>query len=292
MLRTWLLLAAMTALFMGAGFLMGGVNGMLVAFAVACGMNFFAYWFSGSMALAMYKAHPLTEQDNPELYAMVERLALKAGIPTPKAYLIDNPQPNAFATGRNPQNGTVAVTTGLLSLLDSREVAAVLAHEIGHIKNRDTLIMTVTATLAGAVGMLANFFMFFGGRQGEGRNPIASIALMILAPLAATLVQLAISRAREYEADAAGAEYCGDPLALASALRKISGTAERIPNMDAENNPATAHMFIVNPLHGMGVDNLFSTHPSPAKRILALEGMAARPMVAPRLRKGSFRFSG
>ena len=275
--KTGVLLAGITALFLAIGFLIGGQQGMLMAFVFALGTNLFAYWNSDKMVLRMYHAQPIDAHSQPELLAMVRELAANAGIPEPRAYLMDNPQPNAFATGRNPQNAAVAVTTGLLERLDAHEVRAVLAHELAHIKNRDTLIMTITATLAGAIGMLANFAFFFGGtRDGERANPLAGILIAILAPMAAMLVQMAISRTREYGADQGGAEMSGDPLALASALQKISAASGRIVNVDAEHNPATAHLFIANPLHGRGVDNLFSTHPSADNRISALRELATR----------------
>ncbi len=271
-LKTGLLLAGMTALFMFIGATLGGQQGMVIALLFAMGTNFFAYWFSDSMVLRMHGARQVSEQEAPELYRMVAQLAERAQMPMPKVYIMNNPQPNAFATGRNPQNAAVAATTGLLQMLTPREVAGVMAHELAHIKNRDTLIMTVTATLAGAISMLANFAMFFGGR--ENRNPIASILVMILAPMAAMLVQMAISRTREYAADRVGAEIAGDPEALASALQKIEQGAMRIDNHRAENNPATAHMFIINPLHAYKVDNLFSTHPKTANRIAKLMELA------------------
>lgn len=275
--KTGLLLAAMTALFGGIGFLIGGEAGMLIALAVAAGMNLFAYWNSDRMVLSMYQAREVDARSAPEFHALIAELAQRAGIPMPRVYVIDNDQPNAFATGRNPQNAAVAATTGLLHSLSREELAGVMAHEIAHIRNRDTLIMTVTATLAGAIGMLANFALFFGGgnNRNNGLGIIGSIAIMILAPVAAMLVQMAISRSREYAADHAGAEICGEPRWLASALQRISGAAERIPNEEAEGNPATAHMFIVNPLHGRGMDGLFSTHPSTENRVAALMALAS-----------------
>ena len=274
--KTGLLLAAMTALFGVVGFLIGGEAGMLIALALAAAMNLFAYWNSDRMVLSMYGAREVDAQTAPEFYGLVQQLAQRAGLPMPKVYVIDNDQPNAFATGRNPENAAVAATTGLLHSLSREEIAGVMAHELGHVKNRDTLIMTVTATLAGAIGMLANFAMFFGGSRDNrnGLGIIGSLAVMILAPVAAMLVQMAISRSREYEADKAGAEISGNPQALASALQRISGTVERVPNHQAEGNPATAHMFIINPLTGGGVDNLFSTHPSTENRVAALMQLA------------------
>jgi heat shock protein HtpX len=274
-MKTGILLAAMTALFMAIGFMVGGSSGMLIAFVVACGMNLFSYWNSDKMMLKMHNARQIDPQSAPDFHAMIARLAQNAQIPCPKIYIIDTPQPNAFATGRNPENAAVAATTGLLEMLSPDQIEGVMAHELAHIKNRDTLIMTVTATIAGAIGMLANFFAFFGGgRDGERSNPILGIAMMILAPLAASLVQMAISRTREYSADRMGAEISGKPMALAGALHKISGAAGRVMNPTAENNPATAHMFIINPLAGRGVDNLFSTHPNAQNRIQALAEMA------------------
>ncbi len=271
--KTALLMAAMTALFMGMGYLLAGQGGMLIALMAAAAMNALTWWNSDKMVLRMQNARPLAPGDVPGLHEMVGGLAQRAGLPMPAVYLIDTPQPNAFATGRNPQNAAVAVTTGLLRSLSPEELAGVVAHELAHIRNRDTLIMTVTATFAGAITMLANFAMLFGGRRENGPGPIASIAMMILAPLAAMLVQMAISRTREYAADRAGAEICGRPLWLASALERIAAGAARIDNPAAEANPATAPLFIVNPLHGGARDKLFATHPATANRIAALRGM-------------------
>lgn len=270
-----MLLAAMTALFMGVGWLLGGGGGMLIAFVAAAGMNLFAYWNSDRMVLGMYGAQPVAPQSAPELYQLVGELAARAGLPMPRVYVLENDQPNAFATGRDPQHAAVAVTTGILAALTREELAGVIAHELAHIKNRDTLTMTITATLAGAIGMLANFAMFFGGnRDNRGPGLIGSLAIMILAPLTATLVQMAISRSREYQADRGGAEISGDPRALARALEKLDAYAHQVTNPAAERNPATAHMFIVNPLNGHGADNLFATHPSTANRIAALLQMS------------------
>jgi heat shock protein HtpX len=279
-MKTFALLAAMTALFMGVGYLVGGAGGMMIAFVVAAGMNLFAYWNSDKMVLAHYHAQAV-EPNHPDplvrTYAAdVVALAQRAGLPIPKVYVIENDQPNAFATGRDPAHAAVAATTGLLRMLSRDEIRGVMAHELAHVTNRDTLTMTVTATLAGAIGMLANFAMFFGGRDGRS-NPIAGIAIMILAPIAAALVQMAISRSREYEADRIGAEIAGDPGALARALQKIEHYARGVTNVDAERNPATAHLFIINPLHGQGADNLFSTHPSTANRVARLNAMAQKP---------------
>lgn len=274
--KTALLLAAMTALFGTVGFLIGGSTGMLVAFLVSVGMNAYAYWNSDKAVLRMYGAHEVGERDDPELYGLVRELARRAQIPMPKLYIMDNDQPNAFATGRDPAHGAVAVTTGIMRRLSREELAGVIAHELAHIKNRDTLIMTVTATIAGAISMLANFAMFFGNSDNRN-NPlgiIGTIALMFLAPMAAMLVQMAISRSREYAADRVGAEIAGQPLWLASALENIQSTASRVVNVDAERNPATAHMFIINPLTGQGMDNLFSTHPSTQNRVAKLQEMA------------------
>ncbi|WP_213269202.1 zinc metalloprotease HtpX [Hyphomonas sp.] len=273
--KTFVLLAAMTAIFMAIGFLVGGTGGMILAFLVAAGMNIFAWWNSDKMVLRMQGAQEvLPDTKNPMLRAFgedVARLAENAGLPAPRIYIIDTPQPNAFATGRNPQNAAVAATTGLLSMLTREEVAGVMAHELAHVQNRDTLTMTVTATLAGAIGMLANFALFFG-RERAGL--IGSIAIMIFAPMAAALVQMAISRSREYVADKRGAEICGNPLWLASALEKIERGARAQINPYAERSPAMAHMYISNPLNGRGADNLFSTHPSTANRVEALRRMA------------------
>jgi heat shock protein HtpX len=274
--RTAILLAALTALFMGIGYLIGGQGGMLLALLAAGAMNLFTYWNSDKMVLRMYGAREADERSAPELYALVKRLAANAGLPMPRVFVMDNPQPNAFATGRNPENAAVAVTTGLLRTVDQAELAGVIAHELGHIKNRDTLLMTMTATIAGAISMLANFGFYFGGRSNNNGNigVIGTLLLLILGPLAAGLVQMAISRTREYEADRAGAEISGAPLALAAALAKIASTAKRIPNMTAERNPASAPLFIVNPLSGARMDNLFSTHPNVENRIARLEAVA------------------
>jgi len=273
--RTAILLAALTALFMGIGYLFAGQTGMIVAFLVAGGMNLFAYWNSDKMVLRMYGAREVDERSAPELYAMVRQLAQAAALPMPRVYIMENPQPNAFATGRNPENAAVAVTTGLMRTVDEGELAGVIAHELGHIKNHDTLLMTITATIAGAISMLANFGFFFGGRGNNNGNIgfIGTLLLVILGPLAAGLVQMAISRTREYEADRLGAEISKRPLRLASALKKIAGAAEHIPNPPAERNPASAHLFIVNPLSGARMDSLFSTHPATQNRIAALREM-------------------
>ena len=274
-MRTGMLLAFMTALFMGVGFLIGGTGGMMIALVIAAGMNLFSYWNSDKMVLNMHHAVEVDENNAPEYYGIVRDLAERAGLPMPKVFLIQNDQPNAFATGRNPQNAAVAASTGLLQRLSPQEVAAVMAHELAHVENRDTLTMTITATLAGAISMLGNFAMFFGGNR-ENNNPFGFIGVlvaMIVAPFAAMIVQMAISRTREYAADRRGAEICGNPLWLASALNKIARGAQAIVNEDAERNPASAPLFIINPLSGRGADNLFSTHPSTENRIAALEAM-------------------
>ena len=274
--KTAVLLGAMTALFSVVGFAIGGQTGMMIAFVIAVGMNFFSYWNADKMVLRMHGAREVDEHSEPEYYGLIKQLAENAELPMPKVYIMENDQPNAFATGRNPEHAAVAATTGLLKLLTTEEIAGVMAHELGHVKNRDILIMTITATIAGAIGMLAQFGMFFGGRGGDGErpNPIIMIAMMILAPMAAGLVQMAISRSREYQADKLGAQICGHPLWLANALHKISGMAAHIPNEAAEANPASAHMFIINPLTGRSMDNLFSTHPDTQNRIDALVAMA------------------
>ncbi|WP_333827671.1 zinc metalloprotease HtpX [Pararhodobacter sp.] len=272
--KTAMLMAAMTALFLGAGYAVAGASGALIALVIAAGMNAMAWWNSDKAVLRLHNARPVDATTAPELQEMVLRLARDAGMPAPKVYIIDQDQPNAFATGRNPDNAAVAATTGLLQRLSNEEVAAVMAHELAHIKNYDTLIMTITATFAGAISMLANFALIFGRGRNQS-NPIALIAMMILAPLAAAVVQMAISRSREYEADKVGAEICGNPLWLASALQRIQGFATRIDNDSAERNPATAHMFIINPLHAFKRDKLFSTHPATENRVAALEKLAA-----------------
>lgn len=272
--KTGMLLAAMTALFMGLGYLIGGGGGATIAFFVAAAMNLFAYWNSDKMVLRMYKARRVDETTAPNYVGIVRKLAQNAGIPMPATYIIDNPQPNAFATGRNPEHAAVAATTGLIATLTPEELAGVMAHELTHIRNRDTLIMTVTATIAGAISMLANFALFFGGNRNNSGGLIGTLALAILAPMAAALVQMAISRTREYSADAGGAEISGNPLWLASALQRIEEAARRAPNEAAEANPATAHMFIINPLNGRGRDNLFSTHPATANRVAELRRIA------------------
>ena len=271
--RTATLLAGLAALFMGVGYLLGGATGAMIALAVAAATNLFAYWNSDRMVLSMHGAQEADANYAPDLHRMVADLAARAQLPMPKVYLMDNPQPNAFATGRNPQNAAVAVTTGLMQQLSREELAGVIAHELAHIKHHDTLLMTITATIAGAISMLGQFGMFFGGNRNNNGGPgiIGSLALMILAPLGAMVVQMAISRTREYAADEMGAKICGQPMWLASALQKIDNATHQIPNEDAERAPATAHLFIINPLSGRGMDNLFSTHPATENRVAALQ---------------------
>ncbi len=277
--RVAVLLAGLTALFLALGYGLGGQGGMIMALVFAGGMNLASFWYSDKLVLATYGARQVGRADAPELFGVVEQLAINAGLPMPRVYIVDSDQPNAFATGRNPENAAVAATTGLLRQLTPQQVAGVMAHELAHVKNRDTLTMTVAATLAGAISMLANFAFFFGGRRDDRDNPgagIATIALALLAPLAAGLVQMAISRSREYEADAHGAAICGHPLWLAEALARLEDAAHRQVNSAAEGNPATAHLFIVNPLKGGGVASLFSTHPPMAERIARLRALAAQ----------------
>lgn len=282
-MRTAILLAALTGFFLVIGYLVGGQSGMVVAFIVALAMNFFAYWNSDKVVLRLYRARPVDAATAPRLHGIVRELAQRAQLPMPKVYIIENDQPNAFATGRNPEHAAVAATTGILRLLDDRELAGVMAHELAHVRNRDTLTMTIAATIGGAIGMLANFAFFMGG--GNNRNnplgAVGAILVMILAPLAAALIQMAISRTREYEADRGGAEISGMPAALASALGKLQHGAARIDNPEAEANPATAHLFIINPLHAHAVDNLFSTHPNVENRIARLMAMAGGGAAAP-----------
>ncbi|WP_374674047.1 zinc metalloprotease HtpX [Ideonella sp.] len=276
LLKTAVLMAAITALFMAIGRLLGGQQGMVLALVIALGMNFFSYWFSDKLVLRMYNAQEVDARSAPQFYAMVQELAERAQIPMPRVYLIQEDAPNAFATGRNPSHAAVAATTGILRTLTERELRGVMAHELAHVKHRDILISTISATMAGAISMLANFAMFFGGRDSEGRpaNPIVSLLVMLLAPLAASLIQMAISRAREFEADRGGAEISGDPQALASALQKIHRMAQGIPLEAAERHPETAQMMIMNPLSGGGLRGLFSTHPSTEERVERLMAMA------------------
>jgi heat shock protein HtpX len=278
-MRTAILLAGMTALFMAVGYLIGGKGGMMIAFLIAAATNLFSYWNADRLVLSMQGAQEVDAGTAPELHAIVRDLAQNAGLPMPRVYIMDNPQPNAFATGRNPQHAAVAVTTGLLQTLSHEEVEGVLAHELGHVKNHDTLTMTITATIAGAISMLAQFGMFFGGGNRDnnsGLGLVGTLLMVILAPMAAMIVQMAISRTREYAADRLGAEISGHPEWLASALGKIEEAAHAIPNDTAERNPATAHLFIINPLSGARMDNLFATHPATENRIAALMELARR----------------
>ncbi|WP_454732398.1 MULTISPECIES: zinc metalloprotease HtpX [Cupriavidus] len=274
--KTFMLMAAITALFIVIGGMIGGRSGMMFALVMALGMNFFSYWFSDKMVLRMYNAQEVDASTAPQFYRMVQELAQRAQLPMPRVYLINEDAPNAFATGRNPEHAAVAATTGILRVLSERELRGVMAHELAHVQHRDILISTIAATMAGAIAALANFAMFFGGRDENGNraNPIASIAVAILAPLAASLIQMAISRAREFEADRGGATISGDPQALAMALDKIHRYAQGIPFQTAEEHPATAQMMIMNPLSGGGIANLFSTHPATEERIARLMQMA------------------
>jgi heat shock protein HtpX len=284
-LRTGILMAALTGLFLAVGGALGGANGMAIAFAFALATNLFAYWNSDKVLLSMYGAREVDATAEPDLYRLVEQLAQKAGLPMPRVYITDNPQPNAFATGRSPEHAAVCVTSGLLSQVNQEELAGVLAHELGHVKHRDTLTMTITAVMAGAISMLANMAFFMGGGR-DRNNPLGLVGMlvvMLLAPIAAVLVQAAISRSREFDADKAGAEITGRPMWLASALSRIDTAAQRIDNHPADANPATAHMFIINPLHG-GVSGLFSSHPSTEERVARLRAMAGGAAVP--VRKG------
>ena len=276
LMKTAILMAAITALFMAIGSLLGGRQGMMLALIVALGMNFFSYWFSDTLVLKMYNAQQVDESSAPQFYGMVRDLAQRAQLPMPKVYLINEDAPNAFATGRNPEHAAVAATTGILRVLTERELRGVMAHELSHVRHRDILISTISATMAGAISMLANFAMFFGGRNSEGRstNPFVGILVMLLAPIAASLIQMAISRAREFEADRGGAEISGDPQALASALEKIHRIAQGIPLETAERHPETAQMMIMNPLSGGAIDSLFSTHPATEERVARLHALA------------------
>lgn len=296
--KTAMLLAVLTAIFVALGALIGGQTGMVVAFLMALAMNFFSYWNSDKVVLRMYGAHEVDESSAPEFYGVVRELSQRAGLPMPKVYVMDSPQPNAFATGRNPSHAAVCVSTGLLQALSRDELSGVIAHELSHIKNHDTLTMTIAATIGGAISMLAQYMQFgfmFGGNRDDrsGVGVIGSLLAIIVAPLAAMLVQMAISRSREYSADRMGAAICAHPLWLASALGKIQAYAQRIPNETAESVPATAHMFIINPLSGRGVDNWFSTHPNTENRIAELEEMAresgqtAEPRQSSRVDTGS-----
>ena len=276
LVRTAMLLAGLTALFMAVGFLIGGASGAIIAFLVAAAMNLASYWNADRIVLSLHGAHPVDERNAPEIVALVRELAGRENLPMPQVYVMESAQPNAFATGRNPRHAAVAVSTGLIDVLNRDEIAGVVAHELAHIKNRDTLTMTVTATIAGAISMLAQFGLFFGGgaRDNNGTGVIGTLLMVILAPLAAMIVQMAISRTREYAADSLGGRISGRPDALASALAKISSAAHAIENETAERAPATAHLFIVNPLSGQRMDNLFSTHPSTQNPIAALQRLA------------------
>jgi len=287
--RTALLLAVLTGFFLVVGYLLGGQAGLVMALVFALGMNLFAYWNSDQMVLRMSNAREVGPQEAPELYGIVEQLARRAGLPMPRVYVIDEDQPNAFATGRSPEHAAVAVNTGLLRHLSREEVAGVLSHELGHVRNRDTLTMTIAATISGAIGMLATFGGLFGGRGENGRSvsPVVAIAAMILAPLAASMVQMAISRSREFEADRTGAEISGNPLWLASALQRLHEGTQAIPNATAEANPATAHLYIDNPLSAGGLSGLFATHPPMEERIARLQAMADAPAPAAPLRARS-----
>jgi heat shock protein HtpX len=274
--RTMLLLAAMTALFMAIGGAIGGAPGMTIAFLIAAGTNLFAYWNSDKMVLAQQDAREVDEAQAPELYGIVRQLATNAGLPMPRVYIINSEQPNAFATGRNPENAAVAASSGLLNMMSKDEIAGVLGHELAHVKNRDTLTMTIAATIAGAVSMLANFGMLFGGNRREGGGPgiVGTLLAVLVAPIAAGLIQMMLSRSREYAADHDGARICGHPLWLASALQKIERAAKEIPNEQAQAYPASASLYIINPLSGEGMDNLFSTHPNTGNRVAALQELA------------------
>lgn len=276
-MKTFVLMAAIVALFGSVGAALGGASGMMIALLIAAGMNVYSYWFSDKAVLKMYGAMEVTP-DNVQFrnyYNMVKELAQNAELPMPKVYIMDEPQPNAFATGRNPEHAAVAATTGIMQILTERELRGVMAHELAHVKHRDTLISTISATVAGAISTIAQFGMFFGGGRGEDRpNPIIGILMMFLAPMAAGLIQMAISRSREFEADRGGAEICKDPKALASALEKIHNYAHKIPNHTAEAHPETGQMMIINPLSGAGLKGLFSTHPQTEQRVAKLMAMA------------------
>jgi len=281
-LKTFILLAGLTALFMAIGYVIGGQGGMIIALGIALVTNLFAYWNGDKMVLSMQGARQVDRATAPEFHDLVAELANRAQLPMPKVYMIDNPLPNAFATGRNPQNAAVAATTGLLNNLSRDEIAGVMAHELAHIKHRDTLLMTVTATLAGAISMLANFGFFFGGDRREGGSPFTGLLMMIVAPLAAMLVQMAISRTREYAADREGAIIAQSPRSLASALQKIEALAHHNPHIAAQaTNPALAHLFIINPLSGTRMDSLFSTHPATENRVAALLSLESESTLNP-----------
>ncbi|MEO1687118.1 MAG: zinc metalloprotease HtpX [Pseudomonadota bacterium] len=281
--KTVMLLAGLTGLFMVAGFALGGEAGALIALAIAAAMNLWAFWGSDKAVLSRYRAQPVTAASAPDLHAMTAELARRADLPMPALYIIEEAQPNAFATGRSPENAAVAVTTGLMRALPRDELAGVIAHELAHIKNRDTLSMTVAATLGGAIGFLAQFGLFFGGGRDRGAlGVVGMLAAAILAPMAAMLIQMLISRTREYAADKMAAQITGQPMALASALSRIAGGGRAVEMHAAERDPSSAHMFIINPLAGRGVDSLFSTHPATENRIAALRAMAGQPAAAPR----------
>ena len=275
-LKTTLLMALLSGILVAVGGAIGGSHGAAIMLLISLGMNFFSYWYSDSIVLRAYSAQEVTAEQAPELYRLVQGLAANAELPMPKVCIIESDVPNAFATGRNPENAAVAATTGILHLLSAREIRGVMAHELAHVKHRDILISTISATMAGAISAIANFAMFFGGRDEDGRpaNPIASIAVALLAPIAASLIQMAISRAREFEADRGGAEICGDPHALADALARIDAYAKGIPMATAEAHPETAQMMIMNPLSGGGIAGLFSTHPATEERIARLRAMS------------------
>lgn len=281
-MKTTMLLAALTALFMALGYMFGGSGGAMIALVMAAGMNLFTYWNADKIVLRMHNAREVDARTEPEFYGLVADLARRANLPMPKVYIIDTPSPNAFATGRNPENAAVAATTGLLHMLTREEVAGVMAHELGHVRNRDTLIMTMVATIAGAISMIANFGLFFG--HGDNRpNPLVAIAAMVMAPFAAMIVQMAISRTREFGADRAGAEISGNPAALASALAKIAKPAQQIPSIASERNPAAAQLYIVP----TSVSDLFSTHPATEKRIAALMALQGGNPVQPARRRSA-----
>jgi heat shock protein HtpX len=273
-IKTSILMAGIVALFGAVGMLLGGAQGMLIALVIGAGMNVFAYWNSDKVVLRMYHAQEVDAQSGGRYYAMVRELAQNAGLPMPRVYIINQAQPNAFATGRNPEHAAVAATSGILQLLSERELRGVMAHELAHVKNRDILISTMSATVAGAISMLANFAMFFGGRGDNRPHPAVALAVMIIAPIAAMLIQMAISRSREFGADAGGAEISRDPEALASALRKIEAYAKGLPMPVADAHPETAQMMIINPLTGNGIKSLFSTHPSTDERVAKLLAIA------------------
>ena len=277
-LKTSILMAGIVALFGVIGMLLGGAVGMMIALALAAAMNVWAYWFSDKMVLKMYNAQEVDETSAPQLYSMVRELAANAQLPMPKVYLIDETQPNAFATGRNPEHAAVAVTTGIMRILSEHELRGVMAHELAHVKHRDTLISTISATIAGAISSIAQFGMIFGGGSNSGNrnvHPLVAILIMIVAPLAAGLIQMAISRSREFEADRGGAQISGDPKALAAALEKIHNYAHQVPLQIAEQHPETAQMMIINPLSAGGLKGLFSTHPTTEERVARLLALAS-----------------